>query len=121
MKNGRPRSLHKRLVWNFNPWKFAVPMISNSAFHAANSAGADSIYVVSSRQTVLNIKRIVQFVMTNRIPLAGGWGAWAKEGGLFCTDRTPSRWPLARLTTSIRYSKGQIQLILLLSNLQSLN
>jgi putative ABC transport system substrate-binding protein len=54
-----------------------------SAFHAANSAGADSIYVVSSRQTVLNIKRIVQFATTNRIPLAGGWGAWAKEGGLF--------------------------------------
>lgn len=54
-----------------------------SAFRAANSAGADSIYVVSSRQTVLNIKRIVQFATTNRIPLAGGWGAWAKEGGLF--------------------------------------
>jgi putative ABC transport system substrate-binding protein len=54
-----------------------------SAFRAANDAGADSIYVVSSRQTVLNIKRIVQFAATNRIPLAGGWGAWAKEGGLF--------------------------------------
>jgi putative ABC transport system substrate-binding protein len=54
-----------------------------SAFRAANNAGADSIYVVSSRQTVLNIKRIVQFATTNRIPLAGGWGAWAKEGGLF--------------------------------------
>jgi ABC-type uncharacterized transport system substrate-binding protein len=54
-----------------------------SAFRAANDAGVDSIYAVSSRQTVLNIKRIVQFAMTNRIPLAGGWGAWAKEGGLF--------------------------------------
>ena len=54
-----------------------------SAFRAANNAGADSIYVVSSRQTVLNIKRIVQFATANRLPLAGGWGAWAKEGGLF--------------------------------------
>ena len=54
-----------------------------SAFRAANDAGVDSIYAVSSRQTVLNIRRIVQFAMTNRIPLAGGWGAWAKEGGLF--------------------------------------
>lgn len=54
-----------------------------SAFRATNDAGADSLYVVSSRQTVLNIKRIAQFATANRIPLAGGWGAWAKEGGLF--------------------------------------
>ena len=52
-----------------------------AAFRAAK--GADAIYVVSSRQTTLNIQRIVQFARTNRIPLAGGWGAWAKEGGLF--------------------------------------
>ena len=54
-----------------------------TAFRAANSAGIDSMYVVSSRQTVLNIKKVIQFVMKNRLPLAGGWGAWAKEGGLF--------------------------------------
>ena len=54
-----------------------------AAFRVANSAGVDSIYVVSSRQTVMNIKRIVQFATTSRIPLAGGFGAWAKEGGLF--------------------------------------
>ena len=54
-----------------------------SAFRAANDAGIDSLYVVSSRQTVLNIKRIVEFATKNRVPLAGGWGAWAKEGGLF--------------------------------------
>ena len=52
------------------------------AFRAANDAGADSLYVVTSRQTLLNIKRIVQFATTNRIPLAGGFGDWAKEGGL---------------------------------------
>lgn len=55
----------------------------DAAFRAADNAGADSLYVVSSRLTVLNIKRIVQFATRNRIPLAGGWGAWAKEGGLF--------------------------------------
>jgi putative ABC transport system substrate-binding protein len=54
-----------------------------TAFRAANSAGIDSMYVVSSRQTVLNIKKVVQFAMKNRLPLAGDWGAWAKEGGLF--------------------------------------
>jgi len=54
-----------------------------AAFRAASDAGIDSIYVVSSRQTVLNIKRIVEFATKNRLPLAGGWGAWAKEGGLF--------------------------------------
>jgi putative ABC transport system substrate-binding protein len=32
---------------------------------------------------VLNTKRIVEFAFQNRLPLAGGWGAWAKEGGLF--------------------------------------
>ena len=53
------------------------------AFRAANNAGVDSVYVVSSRQTVLNIKRIVEFATKNRLPLAGGWGTWAKEGGLF--------------------------------------
>ena len=55
----------------------------DSAFRAANNASIDSLYVVSSRQTVLNIKRIVEFAIKNRLPLAGGWGAWAKEGGLF--------------------------------------
>ena len=29
-----------------------------TAFRAANSAGIDSMYVVSSRQTVLNIKKV---------------------------------------------------------------
>jgi putative ABC transport system substrate-binding protein len=52
------------------------------AFRAATEAGADALYVVSSRHTVLNIPRIVDFAAKNRLPLAGGWGAWAKAGGL---------------------------------------
>ena len=52
------------------------------AFRAVTAAGADALYVVSSRHTVLNIPRIVDFAAKNRLPLAGGWGAWAKAGGL---------------------------------------
>jgi len=55
----------------------------DAAFSRASDAGVDSLYVVSSRLTVLNIKRIIQFATKNHLPLAGGWGAWAKEGGLF--------------------------------------
>ena len=40
------------------------------------------MYVVSSRQTVLALPRIVEFATINRLPLAGGWGAWARSGGL---------------------------------------
>jgi putative ABC transport system substrate-binding protein len=52
------------------------------AFSAATQAGVDALYVVSSRQTVANIRRIVDFATTSRLPLAGGWGAWVQAGGL---------------------------------------
>jgi putative ABC transport system substrate-binding protein len=42
----------------------------------------DALYVVSSRQTIAQIPRIVDFAAKNRLPLAGGFGAWAKAGGL---------------------------------------
>ena len=54
----------------------------NDAFRAVTDAGCDALYVVSSRQTVLNLPRIVDFATRNRLPLAGGWGAWARAGGL---------------------------------------
>jgi len=54
----------------------------DGAFQAATQAGADALYVVSSRQTSLNTGRIVDFATKNKLPLAGGWGAWAKAGGL---------------------------------------
>jgi putative ABC transport system substrate-binding protein len=53
-----------------------------TALHAVTDAGADALYVVSSLQTVLNTPRIVEFATINRLPLAGGWGAWARAGGL---------------------------------------
>jgi putative ABC transport system substrate-binding protein len=52
------------------------------AFAAAVRAEVDAVYVVSSRQTVANIARIIDFATKNRLPLAGGWGAWAQAGGL---------------------------------------
>jgi putative tryptophan/tyrosine transport system substrate-binding protein len=54
----------------------------DDAFQAAMKAGADALYVVSSRQMVSNTQRIVDFAANNRLPLAGGWGAWAQAGGL---------------------------------------
>ena len=52
------------------------------ALRAVTDAGSDAVYVVSSRQTVLSTPRIVDFATRNRLPLAGGWGAWARAGGL---------------------------------------
>jgi putative ABC transport system substrate-binding protein len=54
----------------------------DGAFSAATQAGVDAVYVVSSRHTVANLSRIVDFATKNRLPLAGGWGAWAQAGGL---------------------------------------
>jgi putative ABC transport system substrate-binding protein len=53
-----------------------------TAFHRAAQAGVDSLYVVSSRLMVANIGKIVEFANKARIPLIGGWGAWAQAGGL---------------------------------------
>ena len=54
----------------------------DSAFAGILQAGVDGLYVVSSRQTVANIPRVTEFAAQNRLPLAGGWGAWAEAGGL---------------------------------------
>lgn len=54
----------------------------DSALRAVSDARPDALYVVSSRHTVLNIPRIVDFTRKNRFPLVGGWGAWARAGGL---------------------------------------
>jgi putative tryptophan/tyrosine transport system substrate-binding protein len=53
-----------------------------SAFRAVTQADCDGLYVVSSRHTALNTRKIVDFALKGRIPLAGGWGAWARAGGL---------------------------------------
>jgi ABC-type uncharacterized transport system substrate-binding protein len=53
-----------------------------NALRAVTDASCDALYVVSSRQTALNIPRFVDFAARNRLPLAGGWGDWARAGGL---------------------------------------
>ena len=52
------------------------------AFDVATQTGIDALYVVSSRQTVRNVERIVDFAAKNRLPVAGGWGAWVQAGAL---------------------------------------
>ncbi len=54
----------------------------DGAFKAATQAGVDALYAVSSRQTVAAIPRIVEFASQSRLPVAGGWGAWAQAGAL---------------------------------------
>jgi putative ABC transport system substrate-binding protein len=54
----------------------------DDALRTMADVGADALYVVSSRQTVLVMPRIVDFATKNHLPLAAGWGAWARAGGL---------------------------------------
>ena len=68
------------------------------AFRAIIEARADSLYVVSSRHTVLNMPAIVGFATSNRLPLAGGWGDWAKAGGLLAYG--PNVGDMAQLAAS---------------------
>src|SRR6266536_987447 len=64
------------------PAEMRGPGDLQGAFDAATQAHADALYVVSSRHTAANIPSIVGFATKNRLPLAGGWGAWARAGGL---------------------------------------
>ena len=52
------------------------------AFDQAAAAGVDSVYVVASTLMVNLMRRIVQYASDRRLPLIGGWGAWALAGGL---------------------------------------
>ena len=67
-------------------------------FRAIIEARADSLYVVSSRHTVLNMPAIVGFATSNRLPLAGGWGDWANAGGLLAYG--PNVGDMAQLAAS---------------------
>ena len=64
------------------PLTVCGPADFDGAFMAATQARIDALYVVSSRLTLQNLGRIVNFVAENRLPLAGGFGAWAKQHGL---------------------------------------
>jgi putative tryptophan/tyrosine transport system substrate-binding protein len=52
------------------------------AFQHAAAARVDSIYVVTSTLMVNSLPEIVRYANDHRLPLIGGWGAWASAGGL---------------------------------------
>jgi putative ABC transport system substrate-binding protein len=54
----------------------------DAILRVARDGRADALYVVSSRQTVRGLDKVVAFADRYRLPLAGGWGAWAQAGGL---------------------------------------
>jgi putative ABC transport system substrate-binding protein len=59
----------------------SVPDIDR-ALAMATEQRAHALYLVSSRLTGRNIRRITGFAAVNRLPLIGGWGTWAQSGGL---------------------------------------
>jgi putative ABC transport system substrate-binding protein len=48
----------------------------------AKATGDDSLFVVSSRHTVANEQRIVEFASRQRLPVVAGWGEWVQAGAL---------------------------------------
>ncbi len=72
----------QRLGVSLQQLAFRDPGELDGALRAARDARADALYVVSSRQTVRSLAKLAAFAAENRLPLAGGWGAWAQAGGL---------------------------------------
>jgi putative ABC transport system substrate-binding protein len=70
------------LAVHLQPIEMRGPGDLEGALQAVTQASADALYVVSSRQMVASLRRIVEFATTSKVPLAGGWGAWAQAGGL---------------------------------------
>ncbi len=52
------------------------------AFKLALAERSEALIIVSSRLMLLQRQQITEFTARNRIVLAGGWGAWAKDGAL---------------------------------------
>lgn len=52
------------------------------AFKLALAERSEGLIIVSSRLMSLQRHQIAEFTARNRIVLAGGWGAWTKEGAL---------------------------------------
>ena len=52
----------------------------DGAFKAAIDNRADGLIIVSTRLLLMQRSKIAEFVTNNRMPAAGGWGDWAKDG-----------------------------------------
>jgi putative ABC transport system substrate-binding protein len=72
----------KTLKLELLPVEMHDPAELDRTLETAKAAGIDSLYVVSSRHTVANAPRIVDFANRHRLPLVAGWGAWVDAGGL---------------------------------------
>jgi putative ABC transport system substrate-binding protein len=53
-----------------------------AAFAQARTSKADAVYVVTSTLMVNHMPRILKFATDERLPVVGGWGAWAAAGAL---------------------------------------
>ena len=58
------------------------PSDFEGAFKLALAERSEALIVVSSRLISLQRQQIAEFTARNRIVLAGGWGAWTKDGAL---------------------------------------
>jgi ABC-type uncharacterized transport system substrate-binding protein len=92
-----------------------------TAFRAANSAGIDSMYVVSSRQPVLNIQKGRSVCDEESASLGRRLGLGQKKVGFFRMALTESPWPVAPLTTSTRFLRVPNPLICRSNSRLSLN
>jgi putative ABC transport system substrate-binding protein len=72
----------KALQLELQPVETRDPVNLEQALEAARLANIDSVYVVSSRNTVANAQRIIAYANRHGLPLVGGWGAWVQAGGL---------------------------------------
>jgi putative ABC transport system substrate-binding protein len=124
-KEAAPRISHAAFLWNpdhadnelqvamrasarlgvkLHVMEVSKPVAFDTAFNGAMAAGVDSIYVVSSRLMVANMPRIADFAAKRRIPLVGGWGAWAQGGGLISYG--------PNVTDMVRQAAGYVDKIL---------
>src|SRR5262249_23998040 len=72
----------RKIGVELRPVRMRGPDDLQTAIDSMSRDQLDALYVVSSRQTLAHIPTIVDFAAKNRLPLAGGFGAWAKAGGL---------------------------------------
>src|SRR5262249_41422097 len=69
------------------------PGVFDAAFGAATQARVEALYGVPSRLTLKTLGGIVKFAADTRLPLAGGFGAWAKQQGLLSYGRNVDDMP----------------------------
>jgi len=103
LKEAVPRISHVAFLWNPNhldneledtqraAQPLGIKLLSlpvrtvdelSPALDKATAAGVDSVYVVTSTLMINLMLPIVGYARERRLPLIGGWGAWAAGGGL---------------------------------------